>query len=80
MIYCKTVPVFVLVFPQVVTMLIFQIKRIQFKSEKWFNYLVTFFFGKCQENFGRLDDAKRKKERERGCLRFNQTSELAQTA
>ena len=33
----------VLLFPKPVTMLIFQIKRI-ISSEKWFNYVVTFFF------------------------------------
>ena len=39
----KNVPVFVPVFLYAVTMLIFQIKRI-ISSEKWFNYVVTFFF------------------------------------
>ena len=38
----KNVPVFVPVFLYAVTMLIFQIKRI-ISSEKWFNYIVTFF-------------------------------------
>ena len=38
----KKVPVFVPLFLYVVTMLIFQIKRI-ISSEKWFNYVVTFF-------------------------------------
>ena len=38
----KNVPVFVPVFLYVVTMLIFQIKRI-ISSEKWFHYVVTFF-------------------------------------
>ena len=45
-------------------MLIFQIKRI-ISSEKWFNYVVTFFF--CFENaknLGGSDDAKRRKKRE----------------
>ena len=44
-------------------MLIFQIKRI-ISSEKWFNYVVTFFF--CFENgtnLGGSDDAKRRKKR-----------------
>ena len=41
----KNVPVFVPVFLYAVTMLIFQIKRI-ISSEKWFNYVVTFFFWK----------------------------------
>ena len=38
----KNVHVFVPVFLYAVTMLIFQIKRI-ISSEKWFNYVVTFF-------------------------------------
>ena len=40
-------------------MLIFQIKRI-ISSEKWFNYVVAFFFENAQ-NLGRSDDAKRRK-------------------
>ena len=39
----QNVPVFVSVYLYAVTMLIFQIKRI-ISSEKWFNYVVTFFF------------------------------------
>ena len=39
----KNVHVFVPVFLYAVTMLIFQIKRI-ISSEKWCNYVVTFFF------------------------------------
>ena len=39
----KNVHVFVPVFLHAVTMLIFQINRI-ISSEKWFNYVVTFFF------------------------------------
>ena len=39
----KTVHVLVPVFLNAVTMLTFQIKRI-ISSEKWVNYLVTFFF------------------------------------
>ena len=39
----KNVHVFVPVFLYAVTMLIFQIKRI-ISSEKWYNYVVTFFF------------------------------------
>ena len=31
-------------------------------SEKWFNYVVTFFFEKAK-NLGRSDDAKRRKKR-----------------
>ena len=45
-----------------VTMLIFQINRI-ISSEKWFNYVVTFFFSKMPKNLGRSDDGKRKKKR-----------------
>ena len=41
-------------------MLIFQIKRI-ISSEKWFNYVVTFFF-ENDKNLGRSDDAKRRKK------------------
>ena len=39
-------------------MLIFQIKRI-ISSEKWFNYIVTFFSIENAKNLGRSDDAKR---------------------
>ena len=42
-------------------MLIFQIKRI-ISREKWFNYVVTFFFENAK-NLGRSDDAKRRKKR-----------------
>ena len=41
----KNVHVFVPVFLYAVTMLIFQFKRI-ISSEKWCNYVVTFFFSK----------------------------------
>ena len=42
-------------------MLIFQIERI-ISSEKWFNYVITFFFENAK-NLGQSDDAKwRKKE------------------
>ena len=43
------------------TMRIFQIKRI-ISSEKWFNYVFTFFF-ENDKNLGRSDDAKRRKKR-----------------
>ena len=43
------------------TMCIFQIKRI-ISSEKWFNYVVTFFF-ENDKNLGQSDDAKRRKKR-----------------
>ena len=47
-------------------MLIFQIKRI-ISSEKWFNYVVTFFFFfENAKNLGRSDDAKRGKKKEDG--------------
>ena len=42
-------------------MLIFQIKRIV-SSEKWFNYVVTFFFFENAKNVGRSDEAKRRKK------------------
>ena len=46
-------------------MLIFQIKRI-ISSEKWFNYVVPFFFFENAKNLGRSDDGrlseKKKKE------------------
>ena len=42
-------------------MLIFQMKRITL-SEKWFNYVVTFFFENAK-HFGRSDDSKRRKRR-----------------
>ena len=59
----KNVPVFVPVFLYAVTMLIFQIKRIV-SSEKWFYYVVTFFFvfEKPIKNVGRSDDDKRRKK------------------
>ena len=60
-IYCKNAPVFVPVFLYAVTMLIFQIKRI-ISSEKWFNYVVTFFFENAK-NLGRSDDAKRRRKK-----------------
>ena len=38
-----------------------QIKRIV-PSEKWFNYVITFFF-ESVKNLGRSDDAKKKKKK-----------------
>ena len=58
----KNVHVFVLVFLCAVTMLIFQIKRI-ISSEKWCNYVVT-FFKKHAKNLGRSDDGKRRKKKD----------------
>ena len=57
----KNLHVFVPGFLYAVTMLIFQIKRI-ISSEKWFNYVVTFFFENAK-NLGRSDDGKRRKKR-----------------
>ena len=42
-------------------MFIFQIKKI-ISSEKWLNYVVTFFFFENTKNLGRSDDAKRRKK------------------
>ena len=64
----KTVHVFVPVFLNPVTMLIFQIKRI-ISSEKWVNYLVTiFFFFENAKDLGRLDDGKRRKKKRMASL------------
>ena len=44
-------------------MLIFQIERIILSDEKWFNYIVTFFFLENAKKLGWSDDTKgRKKE------------------
>ena len=60
-IYCKkNVPVFVPVFLYAITMLSFQIKRI-ISSEKWFNYVATYFFENAK-NLVRSDDTKRGKK------------------
>ena len=53
--------IFVPVFLYAVTMLIFQVKRI-ISSEKWCNYVVTFFFENTK-NLGRSDDGKRRKKK-----------------
>ena len=60
----KTVHIFLPVFLNAVTMLIFQIKRI-ISSEKWINCLVIYFFflGKNAKDLGRLDEGKRRKKR-----------------
>ena len=52
----KNVPVFL----YAVTILIFQFKRIK-SSEKWFNYIVTFFFLENDKNLGLSDDVKWRK-------------------
>ena len=52
---------FLFFFMLLITMCIFQIKII-ISSEKWFNYVVTFFF-ENDKNLGRSDDAKRRKKR-----------------
>ena len=58
----KNVPVFVPVLLYAVTMLIFHIKRI-ISSEKWFNYVVTFFFLKMPKIWvGRMTLNGEKKE------------------
>ena len=43
-------------------MLTFQIKII-ISSEKWFNYVVTFFFFENAKNLGQSDNAKWRKKR-----------------
>ena len=57
----KNVPVFGPVFLYAFTTLIFQIKMI-ISSEKWFNYVVTFFFENAK-NLDRSDNNKRRKNR-----------------
>ena len=58
----KIVHVFVPVFLYAVTMLIFQIKRI-ISSEKWCNYIVSFFFLKMPKIWvGRTTVNRKKKE------------------
>ena len=58
----KNVPVFVPVLLYAVTMLIFHIKII-IPSEKWFNYVVTFFFLKMPKIWvGRMTLNGEKKE------------------
>ena len=57
----KNVHVFVLVFLCAVTMLIFQIKRI-ISSEKWCNYVVTFFLTMPKVWVGRTTVKGEKKE------------------
>ena len=57
----KNVHVFVPVFLYAVTMLIFQIKRI-ISSEKWFNYVVTFFWKMLKIWVGRTTLNGEKKE------------------
>ena len=45
-------------------MLIFQIKRI-ISSEKWFNYVVPFFFFENAKNLGRSDDGRLSEKKKR---------------
>ena len=61
----KNLHVFVPGFLYAVTMLTFQIKRI-ISSEKWCNYVVTFFIFENAKNLGRSDDGKRRKKKEDG--------------
>ena len=51
-----------------ITMRIFQIKRI-ISSEKWLNYVVTFFL-ENDKNLSRSDDAKRRKKEDGLIERF----------
>ena len=62
-IYCKKCSCFVPVFLYAVTKLMFQIKRI-ISREKWFNYIVTFFFEKIMPKIwvGRTTLNREKKE------------------
>ena len=57
----KNVHVFVPVFLDAITKLIFEIKRIT-SSEKWCKYVVTFFFENAK-NVGRSYDGKRRKKK-----------------
>ena len=50
--YTKYDRVFVPVFLYDVTILIFQLKRI-ISSEKWFHYVLTFFFSENAKHLGR---------------------------
>ena len=61
--YCKKCSCFVPVFLYAVTKLMFQIKRI-ISREKWFNYIVTFFFEKIMPKIwvGRTTLNREKKE------------------
>ena len=52
-------------------MLIFQIKRI-ISNEKWFKYVVTFFFFENAKNLGRSDDAKRRKKKGMALIAANE--------
>ena len=52
---------FLFFFMLLITLCIFNMKRI-ISSEKWFNYVVTFFLEK-DKNLGWSDDAKRRKKR-----------------
>ena len=58
----KNVHVFVPVFLYAVTMPIFQIKR-TISSEKWCNYIITFFFSENAKNLGWSDDVTQRKKR-----------------
>ena len=63
----KNVHVFVPVFLDAVTELIFQIKRI-ISSEKWCKYVITFFFFENAKNLGRSYDGKRRKKKRMALL------------
>ena len=62
----KNVHVFVPVFLDAITKLIFEIKRIT-SSEKWCKYVVTFFFENAK-NLGRSYDGKRRKKKRMALL------------
>ena len=66
----KNVPVFVPVLLYAVTMLIFHIKRI-ISSEKWFNYVVTFFFLKMPKIWVGRTTVNRKKKRMTKCTEIS---------
>ena len=61
-IYCEKCSCFVPVFLYAATVLIFEVKRI-ISSEKWCNYVVTFFCFENAKYLGRSDDGKRRKKK-----------------
>ena len=68
-IYCKQCSRFCsCFFSFAVTTLIFQIKRI-ISSEKWFKYVITFFFFENTKNLGWSDDTKWRKKKRREKLK-----------
>ena len=61
-IFCEKCSCFVPVFLYAATVLIFEIKRI-ISSEKWCNYVVTFFCFENAKYLGRSGDGKKKKKK-----------------